>query len=112
MPRSCAGEKLEATPSSLANYTKIYRRELAEVRSRYGEISEVWFDGGNQLPVHDIIEKHAPDAMGFGWPPDQPIANPIRWCGNEDGWANYPQRNGHREARSPTYGPTNPGVHR
>jgi len=102
------GEKLEATPQAQASYTKIYRRELAEVLSRYGEMCEIWFDGGVQLPVHDIIEKYAPDAMVFNAPSDQPIVNPIRWCGNENGSVNYPQWNGRYPVRIPESDPANP----
>lgn len=102
------GEKLEATPQAQVAYTKIYRRELAEVLSRYGEICEIWFDGGVQLPVHDIIEKYAPDAMVFNAPCDQPIVNPIRWCGNENGTVNYPLWNGRYPVRIPEADSTNP----
>jgi alpha-L-fucosidase len=102
------GEKLEATPQAQANYTKIYRRELTEVLSRYGEICEIWFDGGVQLPVHDIIEKYAPNAMVFSAPCDQPIINPIRWCGNENGSVNYPLWNGRHPVRIPESNPNNP----
>ena len=38
-----------------AEYETCYRRQLTELLSRYGEISEVWFDGNCVIPVDDIL---------------------------------------------------------
>lgn len=69
-------------------YSRIYRQQWIELLSRYGEMMEVWFDGGNVVKMDDIIEKHAPNAMIF----QSPLAT-IRWVGNEDGYAPYPAWN-------------------
>jgi alpha-L-fucosidase len=79
------------TPEAQQAYTKVYRRQLTEVLSRYGEVSEIWFDGGMILEVRDIIEKHAPHAVIFGAPPA--CRNQIRWVGNEEGYSAYPNWN-------------------
>ena len=69
-------------------YSRIYRQQLIEVLSRYGDIFEVWFDGGCSIEVGDILQKHTPNAMVFGSP-----AMTIRWVGNEQGVAPYPAWN-------------------
>ncbi|MEG2759695.1 MAG: alpha-L-fucosidase, partial [Mucinivorans sp.] len=74
-------------PSKQAAYNEIYRTQLTEVLSNYGKITEIWFDGGCQIPVEDIIFKYAPDAVVFGGHQPHPA---IRWVGNEDGYAPYP----------------------
>jgi len=103
--------KLDATPLAQLEYTKVYRQELTEVLSRYGDMCEIWFDGGVLLPVADIIEKYAPNAMVLNAPLDQSIANPIRWCGNEQGWATSPLWNGRSSFKSPKEEPTSPELH-
>jgi alpha-L-fucosidase len=76
------------TPELLDRYTRIYRRQLTEVLSRYGEMFEVWFDGSNVIEVGDILKQYAPKAMIF-----QGKYATIRWVGNEDGVAPYPAWN-------------------
>jgi len=75
-------------PAKQEAYNKVYRQQMTEVLSRYGTISEIWFDGSCIIPVGDIIEKHAPEAIVL----QGPHAN-IRWVGNEAGWAPYPAWN-------------------
>lgn len=69
-------------------YNRVYRQQLAEVLSRYGELFEVWFDGGQVIEVGDILRRYAPKAMVF-----QGKYATIRWVGNEDGIAPYPAWN-------------------
>ena len=38
-------------------YRDIYRQQWTELLSRYGEMMEVWFDGGNVVKMDDIIHK-------------------------------------------------------
>ena len=76
------------TKEAQQRYDKIYRQQLAEVLSGYGEMFEVWFDGSNAVPVGDILAKHAPKAMVFQGPHAT-----IRWVGNEAGVAPYPAWN-------------------
>ena len=81
------------TPESQAKYDAIYRQQLTEVLSRYGDIFEVWFDGSNIVEVGDILKQYAPKATIF-----QGKYATIRWVGNEDGVAPYPAWNAVSEA--------------
>ena len=72
-------------------YQKICEQMLTELWSRYGELFEIWFDGG-AMPVEKggpdlvpIYKKYQPNAIVFQGP-----AASIRWIGNEDGVAAYP----------------------
>ena len=73
------------TPEQQRIYNALYRRQLTELLSRYGEMAEIWFDGSLLTPVGDILKERAPHAMIF----QGPLAT-IRWVGNEDGFAPYP----------------------
>lgn len=77
------------TPELQTRYDKIYRQQLTELFTRYGDLVEIWFDGSTVTPVVDLIEKYQPRAMVF-----QGKAATIRWVGNEDGFAPYPCWNG------------------
>jgi alpha-L-fucosidase len=77
------------TPELQARYDAMYRQQLTEVFSRYGELVEVWFDGSTATPVSDLLAKYQPHAMVFQGP-----AATIRWVGNEDGFAPNPCWNG------------------
>ena len=87
------------TPQLQARYDEMYREQLTEVFSRYGELVEIWFDGSTKTPVGDLLKKYQPRAMVFQGPQAT-----IRWVGNEDGFAPYPCWNGIDgvEARSGT----------
>jgi alpha-L-fucosidase len=76
------------TEEAQERYNRIYRQQLTEVLSRYGEMFEVWFDGSNIIEVGDILEKYAPKAVIF-----QGKYATIRWVGNESGFAPYPAWN-------------------
>ena len=76
-------------PEQRAAYERLFRRQLTEVLSRYGEMMEVWFDGSLVFDVGDILAKHAPKAVVFQGPQAS-----IRWVGNEAGLAPYPAWNG------------------
>lgn len=73
------------TPEAQAQYDALYRRQLTELLTRYGPITELWLDGSSVVPTGDIVAQHAPDAMVFQGPQAT-----IRWVGNEDGFAPYP----------------------
>lgn len=75
-------------PSKQEAYNKIYREQLKEVLTRYGKITEVWFDGSCVINVNDIIKKYAKDAVIF----QGPLAS-IRWAGTESGRFSYPAWN-------------------
>jgi alpha-L-fucosidase len=76
------------TPEMQTGYNALYRRQLTELLTRYGEMVEVWFDGSLVTPVGDILKERAPHAMIFQGP-----SATIRWVGNEDGFAPYPAWN-------------------
>jgi alpha-L-fucosidase len=69
-------------------YNKIFRQQLTEVLTRYGEMVEVWFDGNCEIEVSDILEKHAKNAVIF-----QSKMATIRWPGSESGMLAYPAWN-------------------
>lgn len=79
-----SGGKTE-DPAKQQGYSKVFRQQMTEVLTRYGPVQEVWFDGSCVIDVADILKKHAPDAVIL----QGPMAN-IRWVGNEDGIAPYP----------------------
>lgn len=76
------------TPAEQENYNRLYRQQLTEVLSRYGTISEVWFDGSNIVPVADLLQQYAPQAMVFQSP-----QTTVSWIGNEEGTVRYPTWN-------------------
>ena len=83
------------TPELQAKYNALYRQQLTEVFSRYGELVDIWFDGSTVTPVRDIIHRYQSNAMVFQGP-----AATIRWVGNEDGSAPYPCWNGVSAAKA------------
>lgn len=72
-------------PAAQAAYEKLFRAQLTELLTSYGEMVEVWFDGSLVFDVGDILAAHAPKAIVFQGPQAT-----IRWVGNEDGIAPYP----------------------
>jgi len=67
-------------------YNKYFTLQLKELLTKYGEISEVWFDGANPrkegmkydyFAWYALIRQLQPKAVIFGMGPD------IRWVGNE-----------------------------
>lgn len=74
-----------------AQYAKACEVIGEELWSRYGDLAEVWFDGGTLPPERGgpdlipILKKYQPNAMVFQGP-----ARTIRWIGNENGVAKYP----------------------
>jgi len=75
-------------PAEQEHYERMYRQQLTELLSRYGEIGEVWFDGSNVVSVADILQQYAPHAMVFQGPQAT-----ISWIGNEEGLARSPTWN-------------------
>ncbi len=77
-----------SSPDEQDRYAALYREQLTEILSQYGEMVEVWFDGSLVVEVGDILARYAPRAMVF----QGPYAT-IRWVGNESGFAPYPAWN-------------------
>lgn len=69
-------------------YNKVFRQQLEEVLSRYGQITEVWFDGSCVIKIDDILEKYASASAIFQGPKAS-----IRWPGTESGKLYYPAWN-------------------
>ena len=75
-----------STPEKQPAVDAFYRRQLTELLTRYGTLFEVWFDGGNRVPVNDLLDQHAPEVVTFqGRRPGS-----SRWVGTEYGHAPYP----------------------
>jgi len=75
-------------PTQQAAYETLFRKQLVEVLSKYGDMTEVWFDGNLIFDVGDILTRYAPNAVVFQGPQAS-----IRWVGNEDGVAPDPAWN-------------------
>jgi alpha-L-fucosidase len=75
-------------PSKQEAYNKVYRQQLTELLSQYGEMTEVWFDGSCIINVNDILEKYAGNAVILQGPKAS-----IRWPGTESGRLFYPAWN-------------------
>ncbi|HOQ60425.1 MAG TPA: alpha-L-fucosidase [Vicinamibacterales bacterium] len=73
-------------------YDAVFRAQLRELLTGYGEIAEVWFDGANgegpngKRQVYDwpsyyrVVRELQPQAVIFGMAPD------VRWVGTESGY--------------------------
>ena len=75
-------------PARQEAYNKVYRQQMTEVLTRYGVITEVWFDGSCVIDVSDILQQHAANAVIFQGPQAT-----IRWPGTESGKLPYPAWN-------------------
>jgi len=72
-------------PSKQEAYNWVFRQQLTETLSNYGEVIEVWFDGSCMIDVSDILEKYANNAVIFQGPEAT-----LRWPGTESGKLFYP----------------------
>ncbi len=75
-------------PKKQEAYNEVFRKQLTEVLTNYGEMLEVWFDGSCKIDVSDILEKYAKNAVIFQGPHAS-----LRWPGNESGKLFYPAWN-------------------
>lgn len=80
-------------PDKQNEYEQIYRKQLTELLTKYGDMYELWVDGSLIFDIKDIIDQYAKKAVIL-----QSSAATIRWVGNEMGFAPYPAWNGIREA--------------
>jgi alpha-L-fucosidase len=85
-------DRHEASYGDSPRYNEYFTNQLKELLTKYGEISEVWFDGAcgegpnGRKQVYDwqayygVVRKYAPKAVIFNGPD-------VRWVGNEAGYA-------------------------
>jgi len=84
----------DGDPEKQARYNEIALQQLAELWTNYGEVFEIWFDGGVLPPeqggpdVVSLMRELQPDAIVFQGPSSWPHC--VRWCGNELGIAAEP----------------------
>lgn len=74
------------------DYNALVLAHLTELWANYGNLTEIWFDGGvpmSQLaPVSALVNQLQPEAVVFGgYGPGLSIRNPVRWIGTESGHA-------------------------
>lgn len=88
------GRVQEGGPVTQEEYNEIVIKQLTELWTNYGELFEIWFDGGvlakerGGADVLSLLQKLQPNAIAFQGPYGYP--NLIRWVGNEEGVAPYP----------------------
>eukprot|EP00026_Physarum_polycephalum_P006395 Phypoly_transcript_06437.p1 GENE.Phypoly_transcript_06437~~Phypoly_transcript_06437.p1 ORF type:complete len:419 (+),score=34.79 Phypoly_transcript_06437:511-1767(+) len=76
---------------TLEEYEDIVLRQLTEIWTRYGDLTEIWFDGGTydfSDKIANLLEKLQPNAIAFQGPMGFP--NDIRWVGTELADPPYP----------------------
>lgn len=81
-------------PAAQKRYATICEKMYEELLTRYGELFEIWFDGGALPPERGgpdlvpLLQRYQPQAILFQGPAG--VRNCIRWVGNEKGAAPYP----------------------
>ncbi len=82
------------SPEAQAAYNAIVLQQITELWTQYGDVFEIWFDGGVLPPeqggpdIAALLAKLQPNAVVFQGPPQTPSL--LRWVGNESGDAPDP----------------------
>ncbi len=92
-----AGRRPFKSDSARIAYNHAVLQQLTELWSTYGKMFEIWFDGGIlssskggiETEVIQLINSYQKQAILFQGP--EVFPNIIRWIGNENGVAAYPQ---------------------
>jgi len=85
------GTVLSGDKAEQEKYNAMVLAQLTELWTRYGNIFEIWFDGGCLPPerggpdIAALLHKLQPDAVVFGGPVG--AKSLVRWVGNERGVA-------------------------
>ena len=92
-----------------SQYEDIVIAQLSEIWGNYGELFELWFDGGTPdlalTPrIASLLAKLQPAAVSFQGPTKQAA----RWSGSESG--DVPEPNWSTSTNSVTFGPGNPNA--
>lgn len=88
------GRVLSGSIDEQKRYNEIVVEQLTELWTNYGELFEIWFDGGVMSPeeggpdITPLLRRLQPQAIAFQGPKGTPSL--IRWVGNERGEASYP----------------------
>ena len=72
-------------PTKQESYNKVFRQQLRETLTNYGEVMEIWFDGSCVIDVSDILKEHGKNSVIFQGPHAT-----LRWPGTESGTLFYP----------------------
>jgi len=72
-------------PAKQEAYNKVFRQQLRETLTNYGNVMEIWFDGSCVIDVSDILENYAGNSVIFQGPHAT-----LRWPGTESGTLFYP----------------------
>lgn len=88
------GKVQPGSPYTQEQYNNIVETQLTELWTNYGELFEVWFDGGvmpkaeGGANVLSLLDSLQPNAVAFQGPFG--AKNLIRWVGNEEGFSPDP----------------------
>lgn len=87
-----AGYERSGDPDKQRAYNDTVVQQITELWSQYGDLYEIWFDGGIRstadggADIKGLYEQYQPHAVKFQGSTISEINN-LRWAGNEEGYA-------------------------